>query len=767
MNDTKKRLLLVDASSYLYRAFHAMPEFRSPAGEPTGAILGVVNMLRKLEAGLSLGLYRRGLRSQGQDLPRRDLSRVQGHAPGDARGPRRADRAALRDDPRARLAARRGRRRRGRRRDRHARAPRRARARLGHAHLHGRQGPHAARERAHHLDEHHVQRDARPEGRGGQVRRAAGADRRLPRAHGRRRGQRAGRGQGGPQDGGEAHPAVRLARGRDGARRRGEGRGGREPAQGARLAAHRAHARHREDGRARCPSRSSRWCKASRTRRSSPRSTSASASAACARRCDKGERRAAPHPRPLSPQSRASRRSAVSSAAPSAERESGPASDVHAFVDTRHYETVLDEAALERWLARIEAAELTCFDTETTSLDPMAAQLVGLSFCVQAGEAAYIPLAHRYPGAPDQLDLEAHAREAQALVRDARAIARSARTPSTTATCSPTTASTCAASCTTRCSPPTCWKATSATTWIRSPCATSARRRSHYEEVAGKGASSDLLRPGERRARDRVLGRGRRRHLPAARRALAARRGGREAAPHLRRHRDPRVGRAPRHGAQRRAHRLARCSPRRAASWARRCWSSKRKAHELAGQPFNLASPKQLGEILFERLKLPVVKKTPSGAPSTDEEVLEKLALDHPLPKALLEHRGDVEAQEHLHRQAAAHGERAHRPRAHQLRAGRGGDGAPVLHRSQPAEHPRAHRRGPAHPRGLHRAARLEDRLGRLLADRAAHHGAPVGRQEPHRRLRGRRGHPPPHGVARCSAWPPAKSRASSAATPR
>ena len=64
------------------------------------------------------------------------------------------------------------------------------------------------------------------------------------------------------------------------------------------------------------------------------------------------------------------------------------------------------------------------------------------------------------------------------------------------------------------------------------------------------------------------------------------------------------------------------------------------KAHALAGQPFNLASPKQLGDILFERLKLPVVKKTPSGAPSTDEEVLERLALDHPLPRALLEHRG-------------------------------------------------------------------------------------------------------------------------------
>ena len=65
-----------------------------------------------------------------------------------------------------------------------------------------------------------------------------------------------------------------------------------------------------------------------------------------------------------------------------------------------------------------------------------------------------------------------------------------------------------------------------------------------------------------------------------------------------------------------------------------------RKAHELAGGPFNLGSPKQLCEILFERLKLKVVKKTPSGVPSTDEEVLEKLAQDHPICKTLLEHRG-------------------------------------------------------------------------------------------------------------------------------
>ena len=75
------------------------------------------------------------------------------------------------------------------------------------------------------------------------------------------------------------------------------------------------------------------------------------------------------------------------------------------------------------------------------------------------------------------------------------------------------------------------------------------------------------------------------------------------------------------------------------AELGRRMAELEARAHELAGQPFNLGSPKQVGEILFGKLGLPVVKKTASGAPSTDEEVLDKLALDYPLPKALLEHR--------------------------------------------------------------------------------------------------------------------------------
>ena len=76
------------------------------------------------------------------------------------------------------------------------------------------------------------------------------------------------------------------------------------------------------------------------------------------------------------------------------------------------------------------------------------------------------------------------------------------------------------------------------------------------------------------------------------------------------------------------------CSRRKAASCGERMMELEQQAYELAGQPFNLGSPKQLGEILFEQMKLPVVKKTPTGAPSTDEEVLQKLAADYPLPKS-------------------------------------------------------------------------------------------------------------------------------------
>ena len=308
------------------------------------------------------------------------------------------------------------------------------------------------------------------------------------------------------------------------------------------------------------------------------------------------------------------------------------------FVDARRYETVLDEAALDRWVARLEAAPLACFDTETTSLDPMAAQLVGLSFCVAAGEACYIPLAHRYPGAPDQLDRDAVLARLKPWFEDAaRAkVGQNAKYDChVLANCGIAVAG------------------IAHDTLLASYVLESHQRHDMdslamrhlgtrtilYEEVAGKGASSipfdqvSVERATEYSAEDadvtyqlhgalwpRIESDEKLRHIyadieiPVSGVLLAMERNGVLIDSALLATQGNELG--------------------------VKMMELERKAHELAGQPFNLASPKQLGEILFGQLKLPVVKKTPSGAPSTDEEVLEKLALDHPLPKALLEHRG-------------------------------------------------------------------------------------------------------------------------------
>jgi 5'-3' exonuclease len=126
MNGTKKRLLLVDTPSYYYRAFHALPEFRSPSGQPTGAILGVVNMLRKLKQDFPSDYIACVFDPPGKTFRDAIYPEYKADAPGDARGALVADRAAARSDRRARLADRRGRGRGGRRRHRHASPPTRA-----------------------------------------------------------------------------------------------------------------------------------------------------------------------------------------------------------------------------------------------------------------------------------------------------------------------------------------------------------------------------------------------------------------------------------------------------------------------------------------------------------------------------------------------------------------------------------------------------------------------------------------------------------------
>ncbi len=304
----------------------------------------------------------------------------------------------------------------------------------------------------------------------------------------------------------------------------------------------------------------------------------------------------------------------------------------------RRYVTVRSWTAFDDWYARIEAAALTAFDTETTSLDPMAARLVGMSFSVEPGEAAYLPLAHRGADSPDQLPIDevlarlrpwlesnAHRKVGQNLKYDAHVLANHGIRLGGIAE----------------------------DTLLQSYVLESDKAHDMdslaarhlglktipYAEICGKGAKQigfdevDVARATEYAAEDADI-------TLRLHSTLSAQL---DAAPRLAAlYRDIEMPTLEvllameRTGVLIDAFLLAQHSE----ELGRRLHALEHEAHELAGQPFNLASPKQLGEILFGRLELPVVKKTATGQPSTDEEVLQTLAEDFPLPKLLLEHRG-------------------------------------------------------------------------------------------------------------------------------
>ena len=301
------------------------------------------------------------------------------------------------------------------------------------------------------------------------------------------------------------------------------------------------------------------------------------------------------------------------------------------------YETLLDWPAFDAWLAKISAAELTAFDTETTGLDPMVATLVGMSFATVEGEAAYLPLSHRYADAPAQLPLsevlaklkpwlesETHRKLGQNLKYDAHILANHGIALAGIAE----------------------------DTLLESYVLES--DKSHdmdslasrhlglktltYAEVCGKGAKQigfgevELARPTEYAADDADI-------TLCLHHALAAQLAAVPALAALYRDIELPTARVlfemERNGVLIDDFLLAQHSE----ELGRRLHELEQQAHVLAGQPFNLGSPKQLGEILFTKLGLPVVKKTATGQPSTDEDVLSQLAEDYPLPKLLLEHR--------------------------------------------------------------------------------------------------------------------------------
>ena len=301
----------------------------------------------------------------------------------------------------------------------------------------------------------------------------------------------------------------------------------------------------------------------------------------------------------------------------------------------KNYECVVDEAALDRWLKKIESAELTAVDTETTSLDALAAELVGISFSVKPGEACYIPVAHRNGEVQLSRDLvlarlkpwlqsSSDLKVGQNLKYDAHIFANYDITLGGIAF-------------------DTLLESYVLESHLPHNMDSLAERHLgmktiRYEEVCGKGVHQigfdqvDLKIATDYAAEDADITL--RLHLelwpqiqaspgllyiyetiemPAMRVLGIMERNGIRIDSALLAKQGQQVG--------------------------KRLLELEGEIHKLAGQPFNIQSPKQIAEILFGQLELPVIKKTPSGAPSTDEEVLQKLAEDYPLPARILDYR--------------------------------------------------------------------------------------------------------------------------------
>ncbi|MEE4203609.1 MAG: DNA polymerase I [Halieaceae bacterium] len=301
-------------------------------------------------------------------------------------------------------------------------------------------------------------------------------------------------------------------------------------------------------------------------------------------------------------------------------------------------DVVLDQATLDAWIEQLKAAPLFAFDTETTSLNYMQAEVVGVSFAVEPGRAAYVPLAHDYPGAPEQLNREAVLAQLKPLLEDPERpkLGQNLKYDSNVLA-----------------NHDIALRGIAEDSMLESYVLDSVgtrhdmdslalkylgQRTIGFEEIAGKGAkqltfnqiSLEQAAPYAAEDADVTL----RLHQTLSER-LAAEPGLEKLYREVEMPLVPVLARIERNGALVSRETLAQQS----AELGERMQALVARAHELAGQPFNLGSPKQLGEILFEKLELPVIKKTPKGAPSTAEDVLAELALDYPLPAVLMEYR--------------------------------------------------------------------------------------------------------------------------------
>ena len=315
------------------------------------------------------------------------------------------------------------------------------------------------------------------------------------------------------------------------------------------------------------------------------------------------------------------------------EDESSPVSPVEI-----NYTTVMDMDRFNHWLSKLQSADLIAFDTETTSLDPMQAELVGLSFAIDAYEAIYIPIGHNYPGAPKQLDRETVLEALKPLLEgktpkkvgqhikyDMNVLSRYGIAVDGVAF----------------------------DTMLESYVLNSTGSRhdmdslalkylghqtTHYEDIAGKGARQisfsqvSIEDAGHYAAEDADITLRLHQHLwPRLKNEPALE----SVFTDLEIPLIPVLARMEQAGVLIDGKLLLQQS----SELAKRMLELEGQSHAAAGQPFNLGSPKQLQQILFEKLELPVIRKTPKGQPSTAEDVLKELAEKYELPKLILEHR--------------------------------------------------------------------------------------------------------------------------------
>ena len=305
---------------------------------------------------------------------------------------------------------------------------------------------------------------------------------------------------------------------------------------------------------------------------------------------------------------------------------------------TRDFETILTNEQLDIWLAKLQAASLICVDTETTSLDPMTAKIVGLSFSVEAGSAAYLPLTHDYFDAPEQLNFAESLAKIKPILenKSIKKVGQNLKYDQHVFKNHGITLNGIAHD-----------------TMLQSYVFESHKTHGmdalaerhlgvstiHFEDVAGKGAKQvgfnqvTVEVAAEYAAEDAditlqlheamypIIENDEKLNfiysqieMPSSACLFTIERNGVLIDSQMLNSQSNEIG--------------------------LKLIALENQAYELAGQPFNLGSPKQLQEILFDKLGIKPTKKTPSGAPSTDEDVLQELALDHPLPKVLLEYRG-------------------------------------------------------------------------------------------------------------------------------